>query len=290
MRQIRDICLLQEPWCDRHGKPPTIPNFDLFTPTPNKPKCATYIRRTPGLTANITFTAKDSFLGTTITSTYQQRIKTFTLYNLYSPGRPEPFAEILNTIHPPNNCILMGDLNAHHTWWQGTLPQSVRTTRATHAIADWLETHNFHLHNKPGTPTHHPRNGGSPSTIDLCLSQGQITQSILSLAVNHNTTSDHSAITITLTLPAPNVQARRQWAWQKADWGVFADQVRSTRMDISNLQGKEDTLRAITNITTLIHQATKPAVPERKGRWKTEAPWWNHSLTIAKQAVKRADR
>jgi hypothetical protein len=61
-------------------------------------------------------------------------------------------------------------------------------------------------------------------------------------------------------------------------------------MDLSNLQGKEDTLRAITNITNLIHQATKAAVPEKGGRQKTEAPWWNHSLTIAKQAVKRADR
>jgi ribonuclease HI len=60
-------------------------------------------------------------------------------------------------------------------------------------------------------------------------------------------------------------------------------------MDLSQLQGTDDTLRAVTNITQLIHQAVDKAVPLRVPR-KTTAPWWNHSLTLAKQSVKRADR
>src|SRR3978361_1136314 len=60
-------------------------------------------------------------------------------------------------------------------------------------------------------------------------------------------------------------------------------------MDLSRLQGTEDTLRAITNITQLIHQAVDEAIPMRTPR-KTAAPWWNHSLMLAKQSVKRADR
>jgi len=63
------ILLLQEPWIDRHGQPPILPNFDTFSPIPLKPKCVTYVQRTPGLTATTIFTAQDSFLGTTITST-----------------------------------------------------------------------------------------------------------------------------------------------------------------------------------------------------------------------------
>ena len=65
-------CLLQEAWCDRHRNPPTMPNFDRFTPTPTRPRCATYICRVPGLSSTTTFTAQDSFLGTTITSLQQQ--------------------------------------------------------------------------------------------------------------------------------------------------------------------------------------------------------------------------
>ena len=95
------ICLLQEPWYDRHGHPPTLPNFDLLTPTPLKPKCATYVRCIPGLTATKTYAAGDSLLGTTITSTYRQQTRSFTLFNLYSPGRPEHLADIPPTsTHP----------------------------------------------------------------------------------------------------------------------------------------------------------------------------------------------
>jgi len=60
-------------------------------------------------------------------------------------------------------------------------------------------------------------------------------------------------------------------------------------MDLSQLQGPEDTLRAITNIMELIHQAVDAAVPFKRPR-KSEVPWWNYSLTLAKQSVKRADR
>jgi hypothetical protein len=281
------ICLLQEPWCDRHGNPPSLPGFDTFTPSPTKPRCVTYVRHTSGLTANTVFTAQDSFLGTTITTSHNQ--KTFTLFNFYSPGRAEPLAAILSTIKLPNDCLLMGDLNAHHPWWQGPLPQTARISRASQTIADWLADNNFHLQNEPAIPTHHPRNGGHPSTIDLCLSRGSVTKSILALAVDDDTTSDHSAVTVTLALPtaiAPKVPRR---CWYRADWGKFDFQIQSAKMDLSQLQGTDDTLRAITNITQLIHQAVDVAVPLRVAR-KVAAPWWNHSLTLAKQSVKRADR
>jgi hypothetical protein len=68
------ICLLQEPWCDRHGNPPSLPGFDIFTPSPIKPRCVTYIRRTPGLTATTVFTAQDSFLATTITTLHDRKL------------------------------------------------------------------------------------------------------------------------------------------------------------------------------------------------------------------------
>jgi len=60
-------------------------------------------------------------------------------------------------------------------------------------------------------------------------------------------------------------------------------------MDLSQLHGMDDTLCAVTNITQLIHQAVDEAVPVKTPQ-KTAAPWWNHSLTLAKQSVKCADR
>jgi len=247
----------------------------------------TYIRCTPGLTATTVFTAENCFLGTTITTSHNR--KSFTLFNFYSPGRAEPLARILPTFKPPNNCILMGDLNAHHPWWQGPLPPTIRISRASQAIADCLEDNNFHLQNEPSIPTHHPRNGGRPSNINLCLSRGSTTQSVLSLAVDHDTTSDHSTVTITQSLPLAPAPAVPRRCWCRADWGLFDSRVQPAGIDLSQLQGTDDTLRAITNITFLINQAVDEAVPLRVP-WKVAAPWWNHSLILAKQSVKRADR
>jgi len=84
---------------------------------------------------------------------------------------------------------------------------------------------------------------------------------------------------------APAVPCR---CWRKADWKIFDLQIQSANMDLSHLHGMDDTLYAIANITRLIHQAVDEAVPVRLLR-KTTAPWWNHSLTLAKQSVKRAD-
>jgi len=135
----------------------------------------------------------------------------------------------------------------------------------------------------------YPSNGGTPSTIDLCLSRGDITTSILSLAVNQDTTSDHSSITVMLSLPSstPTDSVRRNW--NKANWETFSEHIHSTGIDLTNLQGKEDTLQAVTNVTTILHLAINVAVPAGTPR-KPEAPRWNHSLTLAKRWVKRVDK
>ena len=132
--------LVQEPWLDYTHLPPAHPDLILLSPTPTKPRCATYIKRIPGVTASTTFSHGDSFLGVEIsiplhtTSTpgtptgpskcpgqkhpFQQQVTSFTLYNFYSPGRPTHLHSLLKSgFIPSPNCILMGGLNTHHLWW-----------------------------------------------------------------------------------------------------------------------------------------------------------------------------
>jgi hypothetical protein len=144
---------LQEQWCGPNKSPLLHPDFDLFTPTPLSPKCATYIRCNKGLSAHTTFTYKDSFIGTHIS--LSEAVK-FTFYSFYSPGHPNPWP-LLDDFRPSLPCILLGDFNAYHEWWYRQLAVSTRKTRAFHAhrgfskiIVDWLEDNNFTLHNTPG--------------------------------------------------------------------------------------------------------------------------------------------
>jgi len=92
-----------------------------------------------------------------------------------------------------------------------------------------------------------------------------------------------------LALPSTVPPASVQYNWHKANWETFGEHVRSRGMDLTNLQGKDDTLQAVTNVTTILHKAINTAVPSGIAR-KPQAPWWNHSLTLAKCSVKRSDK
>jgi hypothetical protein len=101
---------------------------------------------------------------------------------MYSQGHPKHLAKLIESLKPKPSSIFIGDLNAHHEWWQGSyigpkqssLSQTQRLKNPSTAIANWFEGHNFHLHNKPGIPAHCLTNKNNPSVIDLCLSKGEI--------------------------------------------------------------------------------------------------------------------
>jgi hypothetical protein len=60
------LILLQEPAIEHNQLPPSHPDFHLLTPVTERPLCATYVRRLPGVQADIIFTHSNSFLGTRI--------------------------------------------------------------------------------------------------------------------------------------------------------------------------------------------------------------------------------
>jgi hypothetical protein len=190
------IFILQEPWLEREGQPPTHPDFDLYTPTPIKPLYATYIRRGYNIVASTEFTHGRSFLGSYIII---NNSLSFYLYNFYSPGYPKAFADLCKSFTPKSPCILMRDLNAHHPLWYshgGGIPnKDVRRNTLSNSIAEWFEKFSFLLHNEPGVYTHFPRaESFNPSVLDLCLSRGGIMQRIETWTIDRNSGSDHAIV------------------------------------------------------------------------------------------------
>jgi hypothetical protein len=185
----------------------------------------------------------------------------------------------------------MGDLNAHHPWWGSTSTiddNQIRSFRTeTDSIVDWMETHSFFLHNKPGMLIHFPRNGTSPSVIDLCFSAGNITKDIWAYEINPDSTSDHAISTLCINHTPPASPPKR--AWHRADWTLFHQTVTEYGLDLSNIGSAEEALRAATNITGIIHKATDAAVPWVKQR-ATQAPWWQPDLNKMRQQLHRTER
>jgi hypothetical protein len=148
------------------------------------------------------FTEGDPFLEMVITVGETS----FSLLNFYSPGHPKHIAQLLTTRFPtpPESCILLGDLNAHHPWWSAErdLDSATRrkASRDSNVLTTWLEEHRFTLHNEPGIPTYFPdRIGDSkamPSVIDLALSRGAVQDRITSWAIDEAPSSDHRTIAL----------------------------------------------------------------------------------------------
>ena len=94
------ILLLQEPWFNSNMEPPPLRGFDMFTPSPSKPKCATYIRRSAGLRPTLALNEGDSFLGIRADTS-----PPFTIYNLYSPGRQQAVCHFFHNFQPDQNAV-----------------------------------------------------------------------------------------------------------------------------------------------------------------------------------------
>jgi hypothetical protein len=149
----------------------------------------------------------------------------------------------------------MGDLNAHHQWWYGSEQPILHKLTRKHSerIVDWLEQYDFSLHNAPGTYTHFPRqSGASPSIIDLTTGQ-----------------------------PQP----KRFWA--KTNWKIFEETIKESGIDLSALASKTETLRACTNIHSLINKIDI-AVPLITPKIKFGA--WTKDLSTLRQTLRKHER
>ncbi|RPA71420.1 hypothetical protein BJ508DRAFT_336054 [Ascobolus immersus RN42] len=74
----------------------------------------------------------------------------------------------------PKRCILAGDFNAHHLWWNSNTTQE----RNAETLVPLLEDHHFDLLNEPDVCTHFPANGNNPSVLDLTFASPDVFDAI----------------------------------------------------------------------------------------------------------------
>jgi hypothetical protein len=75
----------------------------------------------------------------------------------------------------------------------------------------------------------------------------------------------------------------------KSNWSIFADIIRKSSQDLSNLNSREETLRATTNTITIIKKAIDAAVPVITPK-NRHTPWWTQNLNLLQERLKRAKR
>src|SRR5436305_15239338 len=65
----------------------------------------------------------------------------------------------------PTECIVAGDMNAHHEWWDSSIQTPIRAD----TLVELMENSNFELLNALNQSTYNKRTGRGSSILDLTL-------------------------------------------------------------------------------------------------------------------------
>jgi hypothetical protein len=112
--------------------------------------------------------------------------------------------------------------------------------------------------------------------------------SVLSWALNDDSTSDHSTCNLTLQSTIPITPTLRR-DWHAADWYRFDTTILKAGLDFSSLNSSQEIDRAATALTLTITTAINTAIPLRP-RKRTNAPWWTPNLDYTCHGMARLEK
>lgn len=151
-----------------HGSPiqaaaPVSLKYDLFVPSQQGSKCATYVWKDLNLQAKV----KARYHNCSISVTMLINNRRMKFINVYSPSKNET-QDFLENHHPLPNCFLSGDFNTHHAswYWERAISSAnlIRScTPSPSCLTEWTSEQGMTLLSIPNHLTHFPHNGSSPS-------------------------------------------------------------------------------------------------------------------------------
>lgn len=176
--------------------------------------------------------------------------------------------EIIKQLPPP--FLIMGDFNAKHTAWGGK-----QCNARGKMLLEIIEEHNLAILND-GQHTRFNSCNGSTSAIDLSISTWDFAPKVRWFVDKDLRGSDHFPIHIRTTSPNPQINLRKRWLYESANWSGFVSTV--SRL----LVAKESF--SIEEITEAIYIAAEANISRTTGKsGKKAVPWWNDEV---KQAIK----
>ena len=224
-----DIIIIQEPWLKDNYNPPTHPSFQAIIPPKvhdRHPRVIAYISTTNQylkITPRLDLTTDPDIQILDIST---ENIHTVQLYNMYNEQIPDSrlytIERSLVDCNFPTECIVAGDMNAHHEWWDSSIQTPIRAD----TLVELMENSNFELLNAPNQSTYNKRTGRGSSILDLTFASQTTSARISNWAIDTDsaTGSDHELICFTLiseNIPTVAAPTTHRYNWPKADWKSF---------------------------------------------------------------------
>src|SRR5690606_36798242 len=233
----------------------------------------------------------------------------FIAVNIYNQTfrRTEPYTltRLQDTWSLPTTSLLAGDFNSHHHIWNSATSRLVNHEDTLRL----MEELNLGLINEPDVPTHYPRNGNTPSVIDLAFATYPLLDLVSDWTVEERdseeseaatTGSDHTVIrfeiTSTQTESVPDPRSQR-YKWKAANWDKFREKMLENVMEgnhefhtlCNNFATNEDLDKAAQLLTKVIKGAVEVSVPELRLCSRSKV-WWTDEIKMARKRLRHLER
>lgn len=258
-QQEPDIVAINE----THAKPSyrlKIPDYNIFR-TDRIDRTgggsAIYVRK--DLTATLHSTKSDTFEQTSIVVQLPDN-SLIKIISMYNPPDCIPDLETFKQLFSDSiNTILLGDLNSKHEEWGCR-----KRNRNGQHLYDIIDRLNLTLH-VPNENTYYPDYAGRlPDILDIMITN---MNNPFSSHVHKKLNSDHLPVSFSTNINVSRPPSHRQ----KTNWDLYENILKTTGVDLPDLNCTDNIDKAINIITTTIQGAQKDAtvkIPITKKYWK----------------------
>ena len=223
-----DIVLLQEQWIENDNISISHPAFIKITfNTEQNVKARTITFGSKNAKLNCTpryHISNDSDIQVLDISSNVENFIIFNVYNEKSHDKNQNYTveQKLTSIDISEKAIICEDFNAHHSWWDSKIQNSIRASE----LISWVNRFNCKLINSSNEMTYTSHLDISQSVLDLTFADLKMAENIVDWAINDEIMkrSDHEVILFDLL--SKNEQKvdsplNASYNVQKADWKTF---------------------------------------------------------------------
>ena len=171
----------------------------------------------------------------------------------------------LQNLQLSKETLIVGDFNAHHSWWNSSIINSIRAD----SLVAWLDQFNCELINKADIST---CTRSTNSVIDLAFATQNLYQLISDWYIDESNASgsDHEIIKFYIrtkkTELVDNSLCSDYFNLNKADWKLFSEEIlrETNNIDFSNLDLEADLNAAALAMQKAIYLAAEKSISKRR--------------------------
>ncbi len=215
----------------------------------------------------------------------QREILLFNIYNEKSQNADDEQSYMIERelaivrLNFEQKVIIVEDFNAHHSWWNAKISNSIRTK----ALINWVNLHKCNLINTSDINTYHSYLNQSSLILDLAFASKNMRNHIKSWHINENadTEFNHEVILFTIVMKKVKLvenSLNASYNLQKVDWKDFDEHLQKTKDKMIIKMQRITRLKAkVIYLTKCIKNTVKLFVFKQRICAKSKF-WWNNEL------------